>query len=257
MNFSINEPWEKIFLDNKIHKHNFAKEPYYISAKKIKKSCLNFKDKSQKSIRLLCKQNKRSDRPTVFIENDLFLLRVKSGHYAIIQGEGYVDIPPINTDCITYKSKLSFVPETSLVGDSEMQHLDFAYAASLIRTFMNDDSLILTIRGRKYTPEFSFLVGTQRIKTESVQTEVDAGYEGKDKIVLIEAKKSNASDTIIRQLFYPFKQWSDNTSKQVETIFFSKSASQSTYSIWHFGFKDKDNYNSIHLIKSAKYKIAQ
>ncbi len=34
-----------------------------------------------------------------------------------------------------------------------MQHLDFAYASSLIRTFMEDDTLVLTIRGRKYTPE--------------------------------------------------------------------------------------------------------
>ena len=71
-----------------------------------------------------------------------------------------------------------------------MQHLDFAYASSLIRTFMNDDSLVLTIRGRKYTPSFSFKVGKQLIETQSVQTEVDGGYEGRKNVVLIEAKNS-------------------------------------------------------------------
>jgi hypothetical protein len=70
-----------------------------------------------------------------------------------------------------------------------MQHLDYAYAASLIRTFTEDPSLVLTIRGRKYTPEFEFYVGKQPIKVSSVQTEVDAGYEGKNQVVLVEAKK--------------------------------------------------------------------
>lgn len=82
-----------------------------------------------------------------------------------------------------------------------MQHLDFAYTSSLVRTFMNDDSLVLTIRGRKYTPQFSFRVGKQKISVESVQTEVDAGYEGKNQVVLIEAKNSKTNNTIIRQLF--------------------------------------------------------
>jgi hypothetical protein len=45
-----------------------------------------------------------------------------------------------------------------------MQHLDYAYANSLIRTFMNDDSLGLTIRGREYTPSFSFTVNKQKNK---------------------------------------------------------------------------------------------
>ena len=95
-----------------------------------------------------------------------------------------------------------------------MQHLDFAYAASLVRTFLEDDSLVLTIRGRKYTPKFSFNVGKQNLTAESVQTEVDAGYEGKNQVVLIEAKNSQTDNVIIRQLFYPFRQWQHHTKKK-------------------------------------------
>jgi len=58
--------------------------------------------------------------------------------------------------------------DTTEIGDSEMQHLDYAYASSLIRTFTEDPSLVLTIRGRKYTPEFEFYVGKQKIKVSSV-----------------------------------------------------------------------------------------
>lgn len=181
------------------------------------------------------------------------MLPVRNGHYVIIKGEGYIDIPAITEQPIIYKSKLDFNLDTSLIGDSEMQHLDFAYASSLIREFMNDDTLVLTIRGRKYTPEFSFLVKKQKIIVKSVQTEVDAGYEGKDKVVLVEAKNQETSNTIIRQLFYPFKQWKLHTEKKIVTLFFEKK--QDLYFLWEFDFKNDDDYNSIQLVKSGSYKI--
>lgn len=248
-----NASWAKIFKDYKILMHNFNKSPFYISADDIKKSCQDFKKVAEKEVRILCKQDTREDRPQVFIENNLFLLPVKNGYYALVKGEGYIDIPNISSAEQTYDSKLDFKLETSQIGDSEMQHLDFAYASSLIRTFMNDESLVLTIRGRKYTPQFTFKVGQQLISVQSVQTEVDAGFEGRDKIVLIEAKNSSTNNTIIRQLFYPYKQWKSHTEKQVFTLFFEKRGNY--YFIWQYGFSNENDYNSIQLIKSARYVI--
>ena len=162
-------------------------------------------------------------------------------------------MPDITSDIEIYYSKLDFKLDTSIVGNSEMQHLDFAYASSLIRTFMNDESLVLTIRGRKFTPAFDFFVNNQLLSTKSVQTEVDAGYEGRDKIVLIEAKNSFTNNTIIRQLFYPFKQWKVHTKKDVFLLFFEKR--NNFFYIWQYGFKNENQYNSIELIKSKRYEI--
>jgi hypothetical protein len=248
-----NASWAKIFKDHKILEHNFNNSPFYVSADDIKKSCQDFKKVAEKEVRILCKQDTREDRPKVFIDNDLFLLPVKNGYYTIVKGEGYIDIPDITSAEKTYDSKLDFKLETSQIGDSEMQHLDFAYASSLIRTFMEDESLVLTIRGRKYTPQFSFNVGKQLINVQSVQTEVDAGFEGRDKIVLIEAKNASTNNTIIRQLFYPYKQWKLHSKKEVFTLFFEKRGNH--YFIWQYGFKNENDYNSIHLIKSARYLI--
>lgn len=247
--------WKKIFDDYRILEHNFSESPFAISAKQIKISCQDFIETSEKEVRILCKQDCRHNRPDIFRENNLFLLPVKNGFYNIIKGEGYVDVPEITTEPVIYQSKLSFSPETSLVGDSEMQHLDFAYAASLIRTFTEDPSLVLTIRGRKYTPNFSFFVGKQKIDVSSVQTEVDAGYEGLNQVVLIEAKNFKAADIIIRQLYYPYKQWQSKTNKKVVTLFFDKEAGGNIYSIWQFEFENPEDYNSIKLVKSGKYQI--
>lgn len=134
-----------------------------------------------------------------------------------------------------------------------MQHLDRAYAQSLIRHFAEDESLVLTIRGRKYTGAFQFVTGEFQIDSESVQTEVDAGYEGANQVVLVEAKSGNATNTIIRQLYYPFRQWQQRTAKPVSTLFFQRKGEE--YHIWHFGFDDVNDYNSIRLLKSARYKI--
>lgn len=249
--------WKKIFSDYKILEHDFGKSPFPLSAAQIKKACQRFKETGQKEVRILCKQDSRESRPDIFKKHNLFLLPVKNGYYNIIRGEGYVDIPPIKQETVVYASKLNFPLDTTKIGDSEMQHLDYAYAASLIRTFMNDETLVLTIRGRKYTPNFEFYVGRQLIKVSSVQTEVDAGYEGKNQIVLIEAKNFSATNIIIRQLYYPFRQWQEHTNKKVVTLFFDKTRGEDVYSIWQFEFEDKSDYNSIQLAKSGKFRIKE
>ena len=248
--------WGAIFDRYDIHQHDFDAGPFLITARQIGVACQHFERPSQKEVRILCKQDTRESRPWLFQEKDLFLLPVKNGEYVIIKGEGYVDIPPITSPVQEYKSSFPFELETTLIGNSEMQHLDRAYALSLIRHFADDDSLVLTIRGRKYTPRFSFLANGFPITTRSVQTEVDSGYEGRDQVVLIEAKGGRATNTIIRQLYYPYRQWQERTQKTVSTLFFQR-AGGGEYRIWQFGFDDMNSYDSIQLIKSARYRIIQ
>ncbi|MGQ0793996.1 MAG: type II restriction enzyme [Deltaproteobacteria bacterium] len=250
--------WQAIFDRYKIGEHNFEREQFPLTAEQIKDATRQFKTTGQREARILCKQDTRESRPSVFQKNGLFILPVKNGNYIIVKGEGYVDLPVITEITQIYFSKLGFKPATSAIGNSEMQYLDFAYAASLIRTFMDDDSLALTIRGRKYTPRFSFSVGSQSITVESVQTEVDAGYEGENQVVLVEAKGGGASNTIIRQLYYPLRQWTEHLrrasiQKSVSTIFFEKQGGE--YLLWQFRFSEESDYNSIELVRSGKFEI--
>lgn len=247
------KPWHSIFDAYGIHSHDFDKSPFILTAEQIKRATEHFKSTAQREVRLLCKQDRREDRPDIFVDKGLFILPTKNGTYALIKGEGYVDIPEIEKNTKVYASKLDFELETSRVGSSEMQHLDFAYASSLLRTFLEDDSLLLTIRGRKQTPKFDFRVNNHTLTAESVQTEVDAGYEGRNQVVLIEAKNSKSKNIIIRQLYFPFRQWQMHTKKKVNMLFFEKRKSE--YSFWEFAFRDEMDYNSIELRRSAKFEI--
>lgn len=252
---SGNSPsWQAIFNRYEIADHDFDTAPFPISADQIKRACQHFTKTGEKEVRILCKQDTRESRPQVFRDRGLFLLPVRNGAYVIVKGEGYMEIPDITSPLQDYQSEFPFELETSGVGNSEMQHLDRAYALSLIRHFVGDDSLVLTIRGRKYTPQFDFLVNGFPIRAKSVQTEVDGGYEGRNQVVLVEAKGDNASNTIIRQLYYPFRQWQNHTTKPISTLFFQR-AGDDEYHIWHFVFDDPADYGSIRLLKSARYKI--
>ena len=253
---SGNSPsWSAIFNRWGIHEHDFDAEPYQISAAQIKTACQHFERTSEKEVRILCKQDTREGRPQVFQERGLFILPVKNGTYTIVKGEGYVDIPPITSPLLDYQSDFPFELETTRVGNSEMQHLDHAYALSLLRNFVNDESLVLTIRGRKFTSRFDFVTGGFNIHVQSVQTEVDAGYEGLNQVVLVEAKGGNASNTIIRQLYYPFRQWQNHTTKPVSTLFFQRKDNE--YHLWQFGFDDVNDYNNIQLLKSGRFNIVR
>lgn len=254
-NPSKDNPWMTIFDAYDIHKHDFDKEPFYISAKQIKTACQNFKKTTEKEVRILCYQAQKKDKPQVFNEKNLFLLPVKNGHYAIIKGQGYIDIPEINSEPILFEPKLKFRLYSNEIGNSEMQHLDYAYASGMVEHFCDVGSLFLTIRGRKYTPEFSFKVNDFDITQKSVQTEVDAGYEGENHIILIEGKNTGINDIIIRQLYYPYRKWSADlgNKKKVIPVFFEKR--DFAYMFWMYEFKDYNDYNSIRLVKSSCYYI--
>lgn len=252
---SKSESWNAIFNYLGISDFDFSKSPYYLTANDIKDAvrAANLKGTAKLEPRIICKMDTREERPEIFAEKGLFLLPVKNGAYAIVQGEGYMDIPEPET-LVKYTSKLPFQLKTSFVGNSEMQHLDYAYATSLVRTFCNDEQLVLTIRGRKYTPEFDFRVGKARITTKSVQTEVDAGYESDQKIVLVEAKNSSSKNTIIRQLFYPYRQWKTQVpDKEVVCLFYEKRNARHCF--WEYVFDDDDDYNSIRLNKASCFEF--
>jgi len=251
------ESWAEIFKRLDIDSHDFNKGPFEITANDIKEitSTYAVAHNSYTEPRCLCKQDNRGELPDIFKEKGLFILPIKNGHYKILKGDGYVDIPKIESAPIDYYSKLDFELDTSKVGDSEMQYLDKAYASSMIRTFMNDPSLVLTIRGRKYTPSIDFTVNGEQIHASSVQTEVDAGYEGKNQVVLIEAKNSQTDNTIIRQLYYPYRQWQKHTAKPVRTLFFEHDKHTDLYNIWEFEFTNPYEYTSIQLKRSARFRI--
>ncbi len=251
-----NEIWEVIVKKTKLEKHNFSNGPFYVAHKEIKDIVSKIKaPNNRKEIRILGYQATREQRPQYFIDNNLFLMPASNQEWVVIKGEGYIDIPEISSDAIPFKSKLDFEIESFSVGISEMQYLDFAFVHGITQQFLEDESIELTVRGRKRTPHFNYFVNGVEVKCEGVQTEVDAGYEGKDSLTLVEAKSSIIKNEIIRQLYFPYRKWLMDIKKPIRNVFFQFEEDSKTLSFWEYGFEDYLNYDSIYLIKSEKYKL--
>lgn len=250
-----NKAWDKIFKDYCL-KHDFDKKPFCLTANMIKDSTRQFRETKDREVRIICKIDSREDLPTVLKKRNLFLLPTNNGVYAIIKGEGFHDIEPIEGMVEDFKSKLNFELKSAKIGTSEMQYLDYAFNTGLINHFLGiEEKICLQIRGRKRTPNFKFNVGKFALDVTSVQTEVDAGYEGNNIIILIEAKNAKQANFIIRQLYYPYRQWKLRTGKKVFPLFFSFQPTDEIYQFWHYGFGREEDYDSIKLVKTGKFKI--
>jgi hypothetical protein len=140
---------------------------------------------------------------------------------------------------------------------SEAIALNCAYISGIISDFIDDEDLIPTISGRMSSKAFDFtfdtIEGIKGIEVENSQIEIDAGYEGQQSLVLIEAKLNIADDFNVRQLYYPYRLWLEKTNKKLRNIFLVYS--NNFFYLYEYEFKEKSNYNSIQLIRAKKYAL--
>lgn len=246
--------WGKIFdrlpLLPTIEQHGFA----YVSADEIKEAS------DKREPRLLAKQDTKDSRPEVFKRHKLSMLPVENGKYVIFKDEAlatYYALEQLFSEIIPEE----YHPERNFNGyqtiqtgkiTSESQAIDFANMVSLIKTFTNETELFLTIRGRQRSENFPVTIPTDHlVEISGVQIEVDAGFESPDKIYLIEAKLGRVENFNIRQLYYPFKDWSVKSTKEIIPIFFVYT--NGLFYIFQFAFGDR--YGDLQLIQGKCFTV--
>jgi len=249
------EAWDKIFehlpLLSEIDKSGFV----YVSAEDIK----NASDKREP--RLLAKQDTSDLRPKVFRHYKLSMLPVENGKYIIFRDEHartYFPIEKILAEITAeeYKPKKDYRGYQSLDVrnlSSESQAIDFANLVSLLKTFTNEKELNLTIRGRQRSEKFSIKIpgANHTAEVNGVQIEVDAGFESPEKIYIFEAKLGRIEDFNIRQLYYPFKDWSSRSCKEIIPLFFVYT--NGLFYILEFRFEEE--YGKLQCIRSKCFTV--
>jgi hypothetical protein len=116
--------------------------------------------------------------------------------------------------------------------------------------------LVLTIRGRSGTSEFSFDFQDEgkihHITVDRAQIEIDAGFEG-EKVWLVEAKIGEPEDFLVRQLFYPWRLWKTLTPKEVVPIFLCYA--NRAFGLFRYTFGNEGNYHSISLVEKQWFTL--
>jgi len=249
MKEKVSELWETIFkkydILDKIKKTGF----FEITADEIKE---------YKEPRLMTKFDNSNSRPKIFKENRLGILPIDNGKYVIGQFNLYEKLPEDHEAGLIKEMIIPDYLESIDLDNiySENNALNVALLSGMISDIVGED-LFETISGRMRSSEFQFTVEGDFSSTDldvlKPQIEIDGGYEGKNKIVVIEAKNNDPDDFIIRQLYYPYRFWQAKVEKEIVPIFFTYK--NGVYSFYVYKFEDANKYNSISLVQTHTYRI--
>lgn len=239
-----NEAWRYLFAALGIDEQLAANGRFDLSADRIK-------ELTGKEPRTMSKWDTRDSRPEVLKRAEVTILPTSRHGYILLRGDGYCTLPP--TGPARYHSPRELAPYTTLPWREELTKesaaIDVAAISHLLHNFTGDRALALTIRGRSGTPAFAFNFEgssgrTHQLLIDRAQVEVDAGFEG-DSIWLVEAKLGEPADFLIRQLYYPWRQWRELSGKEVVPLFLSYV--NRTFGLFRYAFADPGHYHSIQL----------
>jgi hypothetical protein len=115
------EKWNDILRQSKLE---ISKPVNYITAKQIKQI-------SNEEPRLMAKIDTIERLPSIFKQNDLFILPISRKEYAIVKGKGYHTFEHIIARPITYSTTLHF-PSSVQGIKSENAYLEYAKSCGLL-----------------------------------------------------------------------------------------------------------------------------
>jgi len=236
------EKWADIVQQLKL---DLSKPVNRVSAKQIKSI-------TQEEPRLMAKMDTIESLPAVFRDNGLFLLPVSRSEYVIVKGDGYHELEPLPEQPIVHTTQFPF-PKSASDIESEGVYLDYAHSSGLLEGVTGIPGLHLTVRGRRTTPRFSFDVGGNEITVNKAQIEIDGGYEGRERMVMVEAKVGIPSSFSKRQLYYPFRTFRDI--EPVRNLFLCFEPDQNEYIIWEYDFDPSTSLEAIKLVGVNRYTI--
>lgn len=243
------QAWERLFEKYRILEEVDRSGRFMISASQIKE----FREP-----RLMTKFDHKVNLPALFRDNQLSILPVTRGDYLISSFSAYQDFE----EHAAAPVKISIPPHLqSLLPEflvSEAIALNCALACGVLGDFLEDGDLAPTVSGQMGSGEFTFDIntaaGTQRVAVSSSQIEIDGAYEGSRYLSLFEAKRDLSDDFLIRQLYYPFRLWSQRMVKPVKSVFLV--FSDGTFHLYQYSFENPRNYNSLRLVKQKNYVIS-
>lgn len=242
--------WEALFEKYDILQHIQSDGKFIISASQIKE---------YREPRLMAKFDHNINLPKIFAKNKLAILPISRGEYVISHFEAYQSFEVLDKSVTKVSLPVNLQSLDANNIPSETIAINCALASGMLADFINEDLLYSTVSGRMGSGQFDFKIQNFLTKTSTAvsvnnsQIEIDAAFEGIHSLSLIEAKRDLAEDFLIRQLYYPYRVWSNRVSKKVKPIFLVYS--NGIFSLYEYEFQNPDLYNSLVLVKHKNYSI--
>jgi hypothetical protein len=234
---STEDIWKHIITINNIDLNNHLST---ITSTDIKNSKKTWKGKeNQFEPRLLCKMDNSHLRPKIFINNNICIFSIKNGTYALIKENIYIPLVKyLYVPNIITKKNNSLVLN---IGKSETSMLDKMYYNNILNDIIGEQINYGPLLGGRHRCTFNTIIGSESIKIQGSQYEIDGCYETENFVCIVEAKSIECDDFNIRQLYYPFRE-------------VHKTIGDKKQIICLFIYKDKKNIIHIHKYKWNNYE---
>ncbi|MEG4863493.1 MULTISPECIES: type II restriction enzyme [unclassified Microcoleus] len=243
--------WETLF-----ETHNILEEVDKNGCFEIESAQIN----KLRESRLMAKFDHSVNLPDIFRENHLSILPISRSKYVIGKFGTHFEVkydPEIEVIPFDFPSHIESIDCTNLYSESSALHC--AFNIGLIDDLLGEKTAY-TVSGRMSTESFNFNIinpttnKPYSIKVKNSQCEIDAGFESDNYFVLIEAKNYSIEDFLIRQLYYPYRLWSQKITKKVIPVLMTYS--NDVFSFFIYEFSNDEDYNSLKLREQKNYTIA-
>lgn len=248
---NTNQAWELIFDDYNVLDKIDAEGKFEIDAKQIKK---------YREPRLMAKFDCFQNLPALFKKNKINILPTSRGSYVLGRFKLFQDLGDFPVD--TLKINKAYVPSLETVDisniTSEAMAINIMSLSSILSDFLGVEPNYQTISGRMGSGAFNFNVDRYKntpinIRVENAQIEIDGGFENSESVILLEAKNVFHQDFNVRQLYFPYRTWSNKVNKPIKLIFMVYF--NQIYRLLEYEFVDIDNYSSLRFVKERLYSL--
>lgn len=244
--------WKKLFEKYRISEH-VAKFGYYdITAAQFKENNLE--------ARLHTKIDHSHQLPPIMKATGTSILTLTNSSWRIGPFHIFQDLPvwtkpDHNVQTKSLPDWLESLSRNGITGEGAL--INAASAAGILKDFAGED-LLQTITGKARSAMFDFTVRNMRgdvtaINVKGAQIEVDAGFEGRNSLLLLEAKRHLSLDFNVRQLMYPYLTFAGRVKKVVRPVFIT--LANDVFDLSEFKFDDPKDFSSIQLVASARYML--
>ncbi len=248
--------WEKLFEKYSILDEITQKGSFQIDSSKINE----FRES-----RLMAKFDHSANLPKIFKDHQLSILPISRSKYIIGHFDTYLNVKydqDLESTHVDFPKEIETIDYTNLSSESSV--LICAFNTGIIENLLDTNQVFYTVYGRMSTGDFQFSIRNKKnqtyydINVDSSQCEIDAGFESEKYFLIVEAKMYDVDDFLVRQLYYPYRLWTNKipAHKQVIPVLMTYSNSSNIFKFFIYGFDDVSDYNSIKLVKQKNYVIS-
>lgn len=242
--------WEKLFEKYKIFTKLDEDGFFIISSNEINEI---------RNVEIMTEFASESKLPLIFSDKNLSIIPLSNSSFIISTFKTFqrLTAPPQEITPVNFPSHIQSIDYRNI--NSKANAVSCAFLTKMLHDF-SEEAIEPTISGEIIIDELKFIInskgGKQELTIENIRINIDGGFEGHNSMYLIIAKNSildESDDLLISNLYFPYRQWEAEISKRIRPIFLTYS--NGLFHFREFQFIEKENINSIKLVKQKVYSI--